>query len=100
MFTYTVADGRGAVVAGRVFVNIRAYTNATNNLTIENLGDGSVRIHFSSGIPGRTYTIQYTASLTTPDWQVLTTAPANPLGTFEYTTPANLPTRFYRTVYP
>jgi len=68
---------------------------------IEDLGSGSSRIHFN-GIPGRAYSIQYTESLQTPDWQLLGTAAADSLGQLDFTDtpPANSPPRFYRSTYP
>lgn len=54
------------------------------------------------GIPGRTYTVQFTRDLQTPDWQTLGTGTTNAQGTFEHldTPPPGTTSRFYRTIYP
>ena len=77
-------------------------TNAAQNIELsQNLGNGSLLTSFF-GIPGRTYTIQYTTNLATPNWQSLGTAAADATGQFQYTDSpgTNLPARFYRSTYP
>jgi hypothetical protein len=100
-FTYTIADGRGASVSGSVTINILVDNEPTDNLAIEDLGNGSFRVRFS-GIPNRTYRIQFTLDMNSPGWQTLVTRTADALGQFEFvdTPPAGSPSRFYRSAYP
>ena len=100
-FTYTIADGRGAVVTGTVTVNIKDDVAPGQNLTITDLGGGSYRIR-GSGIPGRTYRLQFTDTLTPADWQLLpgATVTADVSGVFEFIDTTGSATRYYRSVYP
>ena len=100
-FTYTVSDGRGATATGTVTINILVDNEPTDKVTVVDLGNGSFRVRFS-GIPNRTYRIQFTESLTTPNWQTLATRTSDSLGAFEYvdTPPLGSPPRFYRSAYP
>ena len=65
------------------------------------VGDGSFRIRFQ-GVPGRTYSVEYTESLTAPDWRTLSIAAAGANGSFEIVDRSmpGSPARFYRSVYP
>ncbi len=101
-FTYTISDGHGGTAEGTVTVNIKTDDSTGSNQigSIQNLGSGVYRITFG-GIPGRSYTIQYTTSLIHPiDWQTLGTSIAGPSGTIIYDDNSGSPLRFYRTVYP
>ncbi|MEY2408619.1 MAG: hypothetical protein QOF48_1289 [Verrucomicrobiota bacterium] len=100
-FTYTIADGRGAVVTGTVTVNIKTDIDPGQNLTVSDLGDGRFRIR-GSGIPGRTYRLQYTGTLTPVDWQILPGASvvADASGVFEFVDTSGSSSRYYRSVYP
>jgi subtilisin-like proprotein convertase family protein len=100
-FTYTIADGRGAVVTCTVTVNIKVDVDPGQNLTITDLSGGSYRIR-GSGIPGRTYRLQFTDTLTPADWQLLPGAgvTADASGVFEFTDTSGSATRYYRSVYP
>jgi fibronectin-binding autotransporter adhesin len=98
---YVATDG-GLQTTGSVAITIVADADSSPNVvTTEALGNGDFRPHFL-GIPGRTYTIQSTTNLGTPDWQTLGTAAAAATGTFEFTDspPPASPTRFYRSTYP
>ncbi len=100
-FTYVITDG-SLQATGSVTVAIVSDTNAAQNTELsQNLGNGSLLTSFF-GIPGRTYTIQYTTNLATPNWQSLGTAAADATGQFQYTDSpgTNLPARFYRSTYP
>ena len=99
-FSYSVRDSRGAAGSGTVTVNITADVNPTLNYTMEDLGAGSVRIHFS-GIAGRSYTIQYTDTSDGSVWMPLTTIVADASGVFtcDDTPPGPPYTRTYRTVH-
>ena len=68
---------------------------------ISALGDGSFRVRFE-GLPGRTYRIEYTESLTAPIWTTLAIRTAGVNGSFEIIDRplADSPARFYRWVYP
>src|ERR1043166_2850237 len=67
-FTYTINDGRGGSAVGTVTVAIKVDNAPSQNLVITALGGGSIRI-VGFGIPGRTYHLQYSSTLISPDWQ-------------------------------
>ena len=69
--------------------------------SINALGDGSFRIRFQ-GVPERTYRVDYTESLTAPNWRTLGIPTAGGNGSFEIIDRpiAGSPARFYRSVYP
>jgi hypothetical protein len=100
-FTYTIADGRGGSATATVTVNIKQDNEPGVNLTITSLGGNSYRIR-GSGIPGRTYRLEYSNGLTPASWQALSGASvtADAVGVFEYTDTSGAPTRYYRSVYP
>jgi len=102
-FTYTVSDGYGGSATGTVTVDILVDDDAGQNLVITDLGAGSYRID-GSGIPGRTYRLQYNDSLlsTPANWLDLSggSVTADILGTFQYTDTAGNSGRAYRSVYP
>jgi hypothetical protein len=100
-FTYSVADPYGASAVGTITVAIEVDNSPGQNLTITSLGNGSYLIS-GNGIPGYSYNLQYTPTLTPPNWQNVPSAnvTAGSTGSFQYT---NTPTQgmgFYRTVYP
>jgi len=68
---------------------------------ISAVGDGSFRVRFQ-GVPGLTYRIEYTESLTTPNWKSLGISEAGDQGLFEILDRpvAGSPMRFYRSVHP
>jgi len=101
-FTYTVSDDYGGTATGTVAVNVKEDSRATQNIAgIQDLGNGTFRIIFN-GIPGRTYTIQYTETLNPPDtvWTTLGPATADAVGVFMFNDTAGSATRFYRSGYP
>jgi hypothetical protein len=65
------------------------------------LGDGSFRVRFQ-GVPERTYRIEYTESLTAPDWRTLGIVTVGANSSFEIIDRplAGSAARFYRSVYP
>ena len=69
--------------------------------TIYALEDGSFRLRFQ-GLPERTYRIEYTESLTEPNWTTLGIRTAGLNSAFEIIDRpvAGSPARFYRSVYP
>ena len=99
---YQVTDSYGE--AGEGVITILTLSPETvgsqSLLTIELINGGTERRIRFAGIPGRTYAVQATASLTAPDWQTLGSLAAEPNGTFLFTDAAvaSFPTRFYRAV--
>jgi hypothetical protein len=67
------------------------------NLTITSLTNGSIKI-VGSGVPGRTYHIQFSDS--TANWQILGEATADVNGVFVFTDSTDSSIRLYRSVYP
>lgn len=98
-FTYTFTDPFGPAVVSTVSVNIRVDNGPSPNLTITDLGNGSYQVR-GDGIPERAYRIQFTDSMSPPNWQTLATVPADPFGVFVYVDPGGSATRFYRSVWP
>ena len=100
-FTYVITDTRGATATGTVTVNIKSDQTPSPNLIVADLGNGQYKLRFN-GIPGRTYTIQFSPSVVSPNWQFLHTAAADSLGVYEYidTPPQEAPQRYYRSTYP
>jgi subtilisin-like proprotein convertase family protein len=100
-FTYTISDGRGAVVTGTVTVSIKVDNDPGQNLVITDLGGGSIQIR-GSGIPGRTYRLQYTDTLAPAAWAELPggSVTADATGAFVFTDTSGSPMRYYRSVYP
>ena len=102
-FTYTLTDGHGGSVTGTVTVAIKVDNDPAQNLFITQLGDGRFSIQ-GGGIPGRTYRLQYSASLAPANWQDLAGATVTPdaTGWFTYTDtpPGGTTERYYRTVHP
>jgi hypothetical protein len=104
-FSYTIDDGFGGSSTAIVTVAIKPSDNtqAANQTKLISeptaFGD-QIRVTFQ-GIPGRTYTIEATNSLTPPNWVPIGTALANSLGAYQFVDPPPLPpSRFYRSVYP
>ena len=98
-FNFTATDNYGGSVPATAAVNIAVDNAATQNVLVDDLGNGSFRLR-CSGIPGRTYSIQFSNDLGSPVWQPIATGSADAQGVFEHIdTPASGP-RFYRTIYP
>lgn len=101
-FTYTISDGMGGSVTATVTVAIKVDTTVVSaNLVITSLGSNQYRID-GSGIPGRTYQLQYSDTLNPPTWQDIAggSLTANDLGQFSYTDTSTGEVRIYRTVSP
>jgi subtilisin-like proprotein convertase family protein len=101
-FTYTVSDGYGGSAVGTVTVAIEVDNSVGQNLIITSLGNGSYLIS-GNGVPGYSYNLQYTATLSPVNWQNVPSAniTAGTNGYFLYTnTPSGGVMGFYRTVYP
>jgi len=100
-FTYTITDGRGGSALGAVTVAINANDDPGQNLTITSLGNGAFRID-GSGVPERTYRLQYSDTLISASWQDLPEASvtADLIGAFEFIDTTAAETRYYRSVFP
>jgi len=100
-FAYVITDG-SLQATGAVAVAMVTDTNLSQTIELStNLGNGSTLTTFF-GIPGRTYTIQYTTNVLAPTWQALGTATADATGLLQYTDSpgTNAPARTYRSTYP
>jgi hypothetical protein len=99
-FSFTVTDTHGASGTGTVMVNIASNNGQSmNQLSIQSLGGTKVRITFN-GIPGRTYRVQFTTSLVTPNWQLVGSATTDASGVLTIDDDTGGVARFYRTVFP
>jgi len=100
-FTYTVSDGHCGTAVGTVAVQLKAGNPQPSRFGIAKMGDGSVQLTFA-GIPGETYHLEYSESLSPPNWQALTNQSADSSGVLQFADwPANnAPARFYRAVWP
>ena len=100
-FTYTVSDGHCGTATGTVTVQIKADDPQPSRFAIGQMGDGSLQLSFD-GIPGETYHVEYSESLSPPNWQVLTNEATDGYGVLQVTDwpVTNVPSRFYRAVWP
>ena len=105
-FNYTVSDERGGVTNGTVVVAVWSAEAASPGIVSPpSIVDGDFIVWFG-GIPGRTYTIERSASVIGP-WSkaVNVTAPVTDagfgLGVFEFREAVSgTPSRFFRAYYP
>ena len=99
-FNYTVRDQRGTNLQAAATTVIVSNAAPTANVLVEELGNGSVRVRFS-GIPGRSYSVQFSNDVNAPSWQTAATATANARGEFEFVdTPPPATPRLYRSATP
>jgi subtilisin-like proprotein convertase family protein len=100
-FSYTVTDSLGQTGTGTVAVGVETPSQAGQNLTIVNLGNGSVQI-VGYGIPGRTYRMQYTLGFSPASWVDIAggSVTADSTGKFQYTDTPGGQTRYYRSAFP
>jgi hypothetical protein len=98
-FKYTVADDKGAVAEGIVFVDTSDSGDFSSNIIdIRRLPNGNIMITFS-GIPGRSYLVQGTARLEEPQWVSYPTAlTADDDGIFSFETAPDAEIQFFRSV--
>jgi len=97
-FRYVIADGNGLQTTGSVTIAVGNDLAPSQNIAAtERLGGNASHVHFM-GIPGRTYTIQYTENLQAPHWRTLGTKAADATGQFDFTDtpPPGSAARFYR----
>lgn len=98
VFTYTIADGHGGTAVGSLAVSVQeGGGNPPSSIGGIIIEGGTVKLSFR-GVPLRTYQVQATESLVTPNWQTLGTATASRTGviTYQDTPPGGSGTRFYR----
>jgi hypothetical protein len=96
-FSYQIHDNLGAVGVGNVAITTVIGTESTPNLTVLDLSAGNYRIVFS-GVPWRTYAIQFADTMPSPSWQFLASKTADSHGQFQYddSLPPQTLSRFYR----
>jgi hypothetical protein len=98
-FPYVIADSVGAQATGTMSVIVPADLSQSQNIVSTiTADDGASTIQFQ-GIPGYTYTIQYSPSLATPAWQTVGTGTAGATGAFAFTSSSS-PAGYYRSTYP
>jgi Immunoglobulin domain/Bacterial Ig domain/PKD domain/Carboxypeptidase regulatory-like domain/Metallo-peptidase family M12B Reprolysin-like len=100
-FNFIVNDGRGGTRVGTATVIVVADAALAQNLTIESLGNGEVRLVFDA-IPDRTYSVEYSERLDPPDWRPLSMITADEFGVAVSvdSPPMGSSQRFYRIVWP
>jgi hypothetical protein len=99
-FNYTISDSHcGGTAVGTLLVQVRADSNPASHAMIVHTGNGSVQVIFD-GMPGHTYRVQSTESLTGPNWQDIATLTADQFGSYVYADQpsTNTPARYYRSV--
>jgi hypothetical protein len=67
---YIVEDGRGASADGTISISVQPDTNAAAAVSSTFLGGNTYRVRFF-GVPGYSYRVEFSPSLTTPAWQFL-----------------------------
>ena len=100
-FTYTITDGHGGSATGTVAVSILADDAVGQNLVITHQSGNTYLIE-GSGIPGRTYRMQFTDSLSPTAWTDFSSGSvtADSTGAFQFTDTSGSSGRYYRSVYP
>jgi hypothetical protein len=105
-FTYTLSDGQGGLATGTVKVAVEVTSAISLNVVSGPLlTNGRFIVRFA-GVPGATYTVEFTDSLAPANWLKVTnlTAPTTAgsfgRGVFEFGESAGAGLRLYRTVYP
>lgn len=95
-YAYAVSDGRGGVATAFVTVAVQVDPPVIEVIGIET-GQGGFLLS-CEGVPGFTYTVQFTDSLLLINWQTLSVVVADELGHLEAldSSPGNGPARFYR----
>lgn len=104
-FTVTADDGRGGTTNRTVSVTVNSGATVSLNVVFgPTIQSGNFVVRFA-GIPGRTYTIEWSADATTWAKKENLTAPTTNtglgVGVFEFSEATGEATsRFYRTIYP
>lgn len=97
-FNYTVNDGNGGTATATISLTIGQPNEVSQNqLSIEALGGGQVRIRFLA-IPGTAYALEATPDTLAPfTWTEMVTATADATGLIEYVVTPNGSPTFFRT---
>ena len=106
-FTYTLSNDQSCTVEVTVTVTVGSGQDASANVLYTGIVDGNFVARFA-GIPGYTYTVEYTDTLSPPSWTKLENAKApeasdsHPygIGVFQVTDLTGGSGRYYRTVWP
>jgi hypothetical protein len=102
-FSYTVEDNHGAQATNKIFIGIKVDNAPSTNITsLTAQPDGSVAIDFS-GVPNRTYGLQFKVALADPQWTNIGPTTTNQFGVGHYVDgppPHAAASGFYRLVYP
>lgn len=103
LFTYVVSDGVACSVTRNVYITVTSSNAPSLNIVSgpSILPNDHFYVGFA-GVPGFSYTIQWSSNIDTPSWTTITniTAPTNGLFDFEDPTTPRPPTRYYRTTSP
>jgi len=106
-FSYSITDTQGGVSSAVITVTVMSSTAVSLNVAFGPVVQSGQFVVRFAGIPGLTYTIEYTDTLSPASWQKAanatapTTAGSYGVGIFQFSEPAGVaPTRYYRTVYP
>jgi hypothetical protein len=103
VFTFVISDGRGGTATGSMQVTVTAASAPAPNIVSgpDILPNGHFHVGFA-GIPGYSYTVQYSPTLESPSWTTLTNLTAGTNGLFDFEDPTAPPpaSRYYRTTYP
>jgi hypothetical protein len=100
VFSYTATDNHGVSAVGTITVNIITDNGPSMNMTFRGVQpDGSVALDFS-GIPGRTYGLQFSTDLV--HWTTIKPVTTDQYGSGHVVdAPAHVtPSGFYRMIYP
>jgi len=96
-FNYTVSDGRGGITTATIIVEVSSADALTPNITGSSMAAGVFSVRFA-GIPGFTYHIERTATLSPAAWAELGSIVAPEDGQVQYDDTAPLSDSvFYRT---
>lgn len=98
-FHYVITDGQGGFATGLVNVAVQPDPGTPDVLTLTAVSGGSVSGALA-GVPGFTYTVQFTDALHPANWQNLAVVEANQAGQVNFTDalPPGQPQRYYRAV--
>ena len=98
-FNYAISDGYSAAVTSTITLNPRTEGSPSDNLIVNDLGNGSYAIS-GSGVPARVYQLEFTDGGQYSTWQALGEASADANGCFGFIDAGGSPQRLYRTICP
>lgn len=98
-FNYIITDGQGGFATGLVTVAVQPDPPTPDVLALTAVHGGNVGGTLA-GVPGFTYTVQFTDELVPANWQNLAVVVADPVGQLNFTDtlPPGQPQRYYRAV--